>query len=78
MTIDELIERLEELRDFEDAGHWEIKIAQQPGYPLVGILDAFTWNTDKQEAFLASASPQEYGTETMWHDGENLGDYDND
>ncbi len=42
MTLNELIAQLEELRDGEDAGEAEVRVAYQQNYPLAGRLEAIT------------------------------------
>jgi hypothetical protein len=77
MTLDELIERLTDLRDVEGIpGHMEVRIAQQPGYPLLGDLEAITTvveseaDGDGTEAtvYLASGNAKDYGSRSMWDD----------
>lgn len=40
MTLDELLERLGELRDSDEAGRLPVRVAWQPTYPLFGSVVA--------------------------------------
>ena len=73
MTLNELIERLEELRDYWDVpGDSPIKGAFQPGYPLISEIRAITTFTDEDSnnarIFIALGDANEYGELKMWED----------
>lgn len=75
MSLDELIERLEELRENYDGNTWEIKIAHQPSYPLLARLDAVSLDSEKQVVYIAAGSGTEYGVSEIWEDGYDLGEH---
>lgn len=73
MTLNELIERLEELRDYyEVPGDTEIKGAFQPNYPLIAGLSGVTTfvedETKKARIFIALGAGRDYGNSEMWED----------
>ncbi len=85
MTLDELIERLTDLRDVEGIpGHMEVRIAQQPNYPLLGNLEAVTTVVESQDGdseatvYLASGDAKDYGFRSLWDDDIQYQDDDND
>jgi hypothetical protein len=88
MTLDELIERLTDLRDSEGIpGHTEVRVAQQPSYPLLGDLDAVTTvvesepgDSEATEAtvYLASGNASDYGSRSLWDDDIQYQDEDED
>lgn len=69
MTLNELIERLEDLRD-EIGGDSPVRGVQQPTYPLLAQIEAITaiYEGDKVEAFIALAEPKAYGTRDHYAD----------
>ncbi len=72
MTRNELIERLEELRDdLEIDGRTKIKGAFQPNYPLITEIDAITTIVDENNAatiYIALGDGKDYGARTLWED----------
>jgi hypothetical protein len=78
VNLEELIERLQELVEDHEAGEWDIQIAQQPNYPLVGFLEAVSFNPEKKEIYLASANATEYGKRAMWEDYQDLSEEEED
>jgi len=70
-TLDELIYRLEEIRE-ELTGSTIVRGAFQSNYPLVADIDAITtlvtWDKGKSGVYLALGSATEYGTSEMWAD----------
>jgi hypothetical protein len=70
-TLDELIYRLEEIRE-ELTGSTIVRGVFQPNYPLVADIDAITtlvtWDSGKSGVYLALGSATEYGTSEMWAD----------
>ena len=73
MTLDELIERLTDLRDDQEiSGDTEIRGAFQPNYPLVAAVHAITTivSDDEKEAgiYFALGDATTYGSEAMWDD----------
>jgi hypothetical protein len=73
MTLDEMIERLIEIRDdFEVSGDTRIRGAFQPSYPLVGGIAAITTivSDDENEAgiYIALGDGHNYGFGAMWDD----------
>lgn len=71
MTLDELIDRLTELRD-EVSGSTAIRGAFQPNYPLVASVDAITTiisdDSDEAGIFIALGDATTYGSGAMWDD----------
>jgi hypothetical protein len=74
MTLEQLIEKLQELVDDYEAGDWEVQIAQQPSYPLLGWLENISFNSKDNMVYLASGSASEYGKRLMWEEMEDLGE----
>ena len=80
MNLDELIERLQEIR--EDYGNGEIPIrgVQQPNYPLLSQIEAITVFESEQgmakEIFIGLAEARDYGNSlhyadrVVWEDEE--------
>lgn len=72
MTLNELIERLEELRDdYGVDGDSDVRGAFQPNYPLVARIDAITAINGDDEViiYVALADARDYGSDKMWEDG---------
>jgi hypothetical protein len=71
MTLNELIERLEELRD-EVSGNTPIRGAFQPNYPLVADVAAITAfvseDADESGIYIALGDGRDYGSRDMWED----------
>jgi len=71
MTLNELIERLEEIRD-EASGDIQILGAFQPNYPLVADVAAVTTflseDADESGVYIALADARNYGSSAMWDD----------
>lgn len=71
MTLDEMIERLEEIRE-EVGGSVAIRGAFQPNYPLVTGVDAITTyvsdDSDKAGVYIALGDGRNYGSSDMWDD----------
>ena len=69
MNIDDLIERLEEARD-NHGGNTEVRLAIQPGYPLVTRTDSggiYDPNEDDDPVFIIAAGEDlEHGSPEMW------------
>ncbi len=78
MNLEELIERLQELVEDHEAGEWDIEIAQQPNYPLVGFLEAISFDSEEKKIYLASANATEYGKRAMWEDYQDLSEEEED
>ena len=71
MTLNELIERLESLRDdYGVDGDSDVRGAFQPNYPLVARIDAITTinGDDEVTIYIALADAREYGSEKLWED----------
>lgn len=73
MTLDEMIERLTELReDYDVSGDTKILGAFQPNYPLVAGIAAITTivSDDAREAgiYIALNDGSRYGFGAMWED----------
>ena len=68
MTVHELKEMLEDY-ETDGYGNMKIKVAQQPSYPLAGLLESVCriGNT----MWFASGPATEYGPRAAW-DGEDL------
>ncbi len=68
MTVSELKEMLE---DYENDGYGDmkIKVAQQPSYPLAGLLESICRIGDTM--WFASGPATEYATRKAW-DGEDI------
>ena len=71
MTLNELIERLEEIRD-EVSGNSEIFGAFQPNYPLTTRIAAITTlvsnDGDKAGVYIALGDGDNYGSRNLWDD----------
>ena len=72
MTLNELIERLEELRDdLEISGRTSVRGAFQPNYPLIAEVHAITTLVDEEgnaRIFIALGDGDDYGARTLWED----------
>lgn len=73
MKLNELIEKLEDLRDNPDVGgDIEIRGAFQPNYPLISRIDAVTAliSEDSKESgvYIALGDGTNYGSPLMWED----------
>lgn len=71
MTLDELIERLEDLRDsYGISGDSLVSGAFQPNYPLTARISAITAieGEDDVAVYIALDDAREYGTRSMWDD----------
>lgn len=71
MTLDEMIERLEELRDsYGVSGDSRVSGAFQPNYPLIARISAITAieSEDSVSIYIALDDAREYGTRSMWSD----------
>lgn len=81
MTLDELIERLEDIREEIGNGDVPVRGVQQPNYPLLARICAVTVVEEdgKQEMFIGLAEPREYGcSEHYADDFVTLGDDEED
>jgi hypothetical protein len=71
MTLNDLIERLEEIRD-EVSGNTLIRGAFQPNYPLVSSIAAVTTiisdDADEAGIYIALGDGTKYGFGAMWDD----------
>ena len=71
MTLNELIERLEEIRN-EASGDIQILGAFQPNYPLVADVAAVTTflseDADESGVYIALGDGRNYGSSAMWDD----------
>lgn len=71
MTLNELIERLEEIRD-EVGGNTAVRGAFQPNYPLITGIDAITTvisdNSDEAGVYIALGDGNNYGSRDLWDD----------
>lgn len=71
MTLDELIGRLEDLRE-EVSGDTPIRGAFQPNYPLVAEVAALTTyiseDADETGIYIALGDGRDYGSRDMWDD----------
>ena len=73
MTLNELIERLQDLRDYHEVdGDTQVTGAFQPNYPLLAdveaittIIDAFD---DTARIYLALGGAESYGSGKEWDD----------
>lgn len=71
MTLDELIERLTEIREnYEVSGDTVVRGAFQPNYPLIAAIAAVTTIVSDTEAgiYIALGDAREYGLKAMWDD----------
>lgn len=73
MTLNELIERLTELRDYNDIhGDTPIRGAFQQNYPLVASVAAITTvvsdDADEAGVYIALGDGSKYGFGAMWDD----------
>lgn len=67
MKLDDLIERLEELKDHYNAdGDMDIEIHFQPNYPLKGKLQNVRVLNGK--IAIAASAGTEYGSEEAWEE----------
>lgn len=71
MTLNELIERLEEIRE-EVSGDTRIRGAFQPNYPLIAEVEALTTylseDADETGIYIALGDGRDYGSRDMWND----------
>lgn len=69
MTLDELIERLEEIRD-EVGGDVSVRGVHQPHYPLLSQIEAITTVEEdgEHEVFIGLADAREYGCSEHYAD----------
>jgi hypothetical protein len=80
MTLDELIERLEEIRD-EVGGDATVRGVLQPNYPLIARIDAITTIIDSGKedgVFIGLAEAREYGCSEHYADDFVSIDQDDD
>ena len=68
MELDELIETLEEFRDGQDGERLEVKVAQQPGWPLAA--DVLTVTRIGNTLWIATREDGEYAPKAAWEGGE--------
>lgn len=73
MTLDEIIERLTDIRDdYEISGDTPVRGAFQPNYPLIAGIYAITTvvddNGDKSGIYIALGDAGEYGSRDLWDD----------
>jgi hypothetical protein len=73
MTLNELIERLTDIRDdYEISGDTPVRGAFQPNYPLIAGIGAITTvlenNGDKAGIYIALGDAGEYGSRDLWDD----------
>lgn len=59
LTLDELIAKLVEIRDGEQAGHHPVRVAWQPTYPLYGGVNAVFADLDADEPAIYLAGGNE-------------------
>ena len=83
MTLDELIERLTDIRDdYEISGDTPVHGAFQPNYPLIAGIGAITTvlenNGDKVGIYIALGDGGQYGSRDLWDDDviERVGIYE--
>jgi hypothetical protein len=69
MTLDELIMRLEDIRE-EVGGEVSVRGVQQPSYPLLSRIDAITTvqSGEKSEVFIGLAEAKDYGSQLHYED----------
>lgn len=81
MTLDEMIDRLTEIRE-EVGGEFPVRGAFQPNYVLLSEVDAITTITDSGDedgVFIALSDSHEYGSSEHYSDDFiTLGDEDED
>jgi hypothetical protein len=73
MTLSELIERLEEIRDdYDVSGDTPIRGAFQPSYPLIAGIAAITTviddDADNAGIYIALGDGCNYGSRDLWND----------
>jgi hypothetical protein len=73
MTLDELIERLTDIRDdYEISGETPVRGAFQPNYPLIAGIAAITTviekDGDKAGIYIALGDAGNYGSRDLWDD----------
>lgn len=73
MTLDEMIERLTEIRDdFNVRGDTRIRGAFQPNYPLIANIAAITTvincEEDDKIVYIAFTDGTQYGSSDLWED----------
>lgn len=70
MTLDELIDRLQEIRD--EHGDVEVRGVFQPNYPLLADISAVTTIIEdgEIEVFIGLADGREYGDSRHYEDDE--------
>jgi hypothetical protein len=69
MTLDQLIDRLSDIRE-EIGGDAPVRGVQQPSYPLLGQIEAITTvqTGDESEVFIGLAEPKAYGSHYHYED----------
>jgi hypothetical protein len=70
MTLQELIDRLEDLRE-EIGGDAKVRGVLQPNYPLIARIDAITAivdSDDKDGVFIGLGEAREYGSSIHYSD----------
>jgi hypothetical protein len=77
MTLDELIQRLEDIRE-EVGGEVSVRGVQQPDWPLLGQIQAITTvqTGDLSEVFIGLAEPKDYGSQLHYEDDFVESEYD--
>lgn len=72
MTIDEIIQRLEDMREELGSGDVAVRGAFQPNYPLVADITAITAvipeGADGARLYIALGEARGYGDRTYWYD----------
>ncbi len=81
LTLDELIQRLEDIRD-EVGGDFPVRGAFQPNYVLLSDVDAITTVTDSGDengVFICLSDGKDYGSRQHYEDDFiTIGDEDED
>jgi len=69
MTLDELIDRLSDIRE-DIGGDTPVRGAQQPSYPLLAFIEAITvvQTGYASEVFIGLAEPKAYGSSMHYSD----------
>lgn len=81
MTLTELIDRLEDLREDLQTGELEVRGVFQPNYPLIARIDAITAIVDsdkKNGVFIGLAEAKDYGSSIHYSDDIVSADEDED
>lgn len=71
MTLTELIDRLEDLREDLQTGELEVRGVLQPNYPLIARIDAITAivdSGDKDGVFIGLGEAKEYASSLHYSD----------